>query len=143
MIEAVLDASVVVAWFQPGRVPFSVHARRLRDAYRSGSLHVLAPTLIALELLNVAGRRWRWPEPALIRFAEAIDDLAFELHDPDLPAVARWTSRGLTAYDAAYVAVAESAGAPLITTDAEILEIAGSLAVHVTDHSLGDTKATE
>lgn len=138
MIEAVLDASIVVAWFQTARVPFSARARRLRTAYQSGSLRVLAPSLIALELLNVAGRRWRWPEPALTRLAEAIDDLAFELHDPDLPVVARWTSRGLTAYDAAYVAVAETTGSQLITTDAEILEVAGSLAVHLNDHALGD-----
>jgi predicted nucleic acid-binding protein len=42
--------------------------------------------------------------------------------------VAHWTARGLTAYDGAYVAVAEEVGARLITDDGLIVEIAEEIA---------------
>src|SRR5216117_4036162 len=110
MRECVLDASVVLMWFAEGG---STPARRLRSEYESGDLAVLAPSLIHLEILNVAGRRWSWNADALQELAEALDGLSFELVEPDLTTVAKWVAAGLTAYDAAYVAVAEAAAAPL------------------------------
>lgn len=53
--------------------------------------------------------------------------MGFEVVDPDLKAVARWTGAGLTAYDAAYVALAESSGASLVTDDQAILEVAAEV----------------
>jgi predicted nucleic acid-binding protein len=41
---------------------------------------------------------------------------------------ARWTARGLTAYDGAYIAVAEAIGTTLITDDDLVVEIAQPLA---------------
>jgi predicted nucleic acid-binding protein len=124
MRQVVLDASVVLDWFSRPRDPATKRARRIRSEFETGSLEVLAPSLLPLEILNVTGRRWGWgPEP-LERLAAALDDLLFDLVEPPLPAVARWVGAGLTAYDAAYVAVAEAAGAPLVTTDATILRIA-------------------
>ncbi len=38
-------------------------------------------------------------------------------------AIARWSGRGLTAYDASYVAVAEETGVPVIADDAEICRV--------------------
>lgn len=135
MNEAVLDASVVVAWFEARPVRWRDEARRLRAAYQSGGLRVLAPPLIRLELMNVAGRRWGWSQETLTSLATTIDDLAFEMHEPDIVAIASWIGKGLTAYDAAYVAVAEATGAVLVTTDTEILDLAGELAAHITDFS--------
>jgi predicted nucleic acid-binding protein len=43
-------------------------------------------------------------------------------------AARRWSARGLTAYDAAYVAAAEDSGVDLITGHAEIIEVAPGLA---------------
>jgi len=48
--------------------------------------------------------------------------------EPDLAGVAHWTAHGLTACDAAYVAVAEAVGAPLVTDDDLIVDIAGEIA---------------
>jgi predicted nucleic acid-binding protein len=121
--EAVLDASVVLKWFvaeQRG----SFEARTLRNDYNAGRLSVVVPALLFLELLNVAGRRWRWEEEPLLQFAEALSDLSFEVGEPELQLVASWVARGLTAYDAAYVALAEERGLALVTDDETIIELA-------------------
>ena len=123
MREVVLDASVVLKWFAAEQRG-SFEARQLRDDYQAGRLSVVVPSLLFLELLNVAGRRWRWEAKAVAELAEALGDLAFEVSDPELPSVASWVSRGLTAYDAAYVALAERRKVALITDDDAIIELA-------------------
>jgi predicted nucleic acid-binding protein len=50
------------------------------------------------------------------------------LIEPELSRVAYWTARGLTAYDAAYVAVAEANKAPLVTDDDRIVAVADEVA---------------
>ena len=49
-------------------------------------------------------------------------------HERHLERVADWTSRGLTAYDAAYVAAAEAAAAPLVTDDELVASVAAGVA---------------
>src|ERR671937_2584763 len=113
MRECVLDASVVLEWFSaPGPNSGSM---RLRAEFESGDLEVLAPSLIHLEILNVAGRRWGWGGDALQELAEALEDLSLQLVEPDLSAAARWIAAGPTAYDAADVAVAEAPAVSLNT----------------------------
>jgi predicted nucleic acid-binding protein len=134
MTEVVLDASVVMKWFRGDGERHLESARSLRALFEAGELIVFAPPLLRLEILNVAGRRWRWTESALLELADALDDLGFELIEPELARVASWIARGLTAYDAAYVAVAEAAGARLVTDDDLIVSVADEIAV-----GLGDT----
>jgi predicted nucleic acid-binding protein len=126
--EVVLDASVVLKWFHSEGEGNVEAAMELRERFEAGELRVLAPALLWLDLLNVAARRWRWTEAALDRLAATLPELGFELIEPELSAVARWTARGLTAYDAAYVAIAERAGAALVTDDGEIIRGAPQLA---------------
>jgi predicted nucleic acid-binding protein len=126
--EAVLDASVVLKWFVTTEARGRQEARGLRDAYRAGELIVAVPSLLFLELLNVAGRRWGWDEGALLDLAAALQDLRFEVAEPELASVAAWVGRGLTAYDAAYVALAEDRGTPLVSDDETILEVAPDIA---------------
>lgn len=135
MTEAVLDASVVLKWFRSEGERHVDFARALRRSFEAGELIVFAPPLLRLEIVNVAGRRWRWDEAALVDLAAALDELGFEQTEPDLVRVARWTARGLTAYDSAYVAVAEAVGARLITDDDLIVEIAKE-----TTRPLADTR---
>lgn len=133
MREVVLDASVVLKWFgaeQRG----SLKARELRSEYEAGRLWVVVPSLLPLEILNVAGRRWRWDEEAVLGLAEALSELSFEVAEPGLQLVATWVSRGLTAYDAAYVALAEERGLALVTDDEAILDIAPELSRPLADH---------
>jgi predicted nucleic acid-binding protein len=126
--EVVLDASVVIKWFRAEGERHAEEARALRTAFEAGGLIVFAPPLLWLEIVNVAGRRWQWDEAALVELAAALDDLGFELSEPDLARVAAWTARGLTAYDAAYLAVAEATHARLVTDDELIIATAGELA---------------
>ena len=133
MIDIVLDASVVLKWFRADGERHLEPARSLRAAYERGRLFVFAPPLLRLELVNVAGRRWNWSEGALLELAGALDDLGFELVEPELARVAYWTARGLTAYDAAYVAVAEAQAARLVTDDDRVVTVAGELATALAD----------
>jgi predicted nucleic acid-binding protein len=126
--ETVLDASVVIKWFRSQGERHVDPARALRRSFEAGELIVFTPPLLRLEIVNVAGRRWRWDEAALVDLAVALDEIGFEQTEPDLVRVAHWTARGLTAYDSAYVAVAEAVGTRLITDDDLIVEIAKEIA---------------
>jgi predicted nucleic acid-binding protein len=126
--DVVLDASVVLKWFHSEGERHLDAARSLRAEFEAGELLVFAPPLLRFELVNVAGRRWGWAESALVEFALGLEELGFEFIDPELERVAIWTARGLTAYDAAYVAVAEENALRLITDDELIVDVAGELA---------------
>jgi predicted nucleic acid-binding protein len=131
--EVVLDASVVLKWFRAEGERHLDPARSLRARFEAGRLAVLAPPLLRLEIVNVAGRRWQWGESALVELAVALDELGFEFEEPKLPRVAAWTARGLTAYDAAYVALAETRATPLITDDDLVVALAVDIATALVD----------
>jgi predicted nucleic acid-binding protein len=135
--DVVLDASVVVKWFHSEGERHLDAARSLRAEFEAGELLVFAPTLLRFELVSVAGRRWGWAESALVELAFALEDLGFEFVEPELERVAVWTARGLTAYDAAYVAVAEESALRLITDDDLIVEVAGEIATGLGDADTG------
>jgi predicted nucleic acid-binding protein len=131
--EVVLDASVVLKWFRADGERHLEPARALRARFEAGQLAVVVPPLLRLEIVNVAGRRWRWGEAALIELAVSLDELGFEFEEPELPRVASWTARGLTASDAAYVALSEVSTTPLITDDDLIISLAGEVATALAD----------
>lgn len=128
MTQAVLDASVLLKWFGPHERGAD-EARALRTAYEDGDLEVLIPSLALLEILNTAARKWGQRAEVLIELALELDDLGFAVLEPDLSRVAGWAGRGLTAYDATYVALAEQHGVSLITDDSVILRLARDVAV--------------
>jgi len=128
LIEVVLDASVVLKWFRAEGERHLAAARELRAAFEEGALVVLAPPLLRLEVVNVASRRWGWEEAALVELAQGIDGIGFEFDEPRLDRVAVWAARGLSAYDAAYVALAEAEAVPLVTDDDLILGAAPTVA---------------
>lgn len=126
MRDLVLDASVVIKWFvseQRG----SPEAHKLLNDYQAGEFSVVVPSLFFLEVLNVAGRGWQWDGEAVMQLAEALGNLSFEVAEPALLTVAHWVSLGLTAYDAAYVALAEERGLLLVTDDDKIIEVATAI----------------
>ncbi len=133
MTEAVLDASVVLKWFRKTGEHGVSAARALRTEFEAGRARVFAPPLLFLEILNIAGRRWRLPAPQLDRLASTLPKLGLQLVEPDLLIVARWVNHGLTAYDGAYLAVAEQTGVALITDDREILDAAPNLSRPLAD----------
>jgi predicted nucleic acid-binding protein len=131
--EVVLDASVVLKWFHSEGEENVEAARDLRSQFQAGELQVFAPLLLWLEVVNVAARRWRWELAQLEQLAALLPELGFRLAEPELRDIARWSAEGLTAYDAAYVAVAEQAGIELITDDREIVRVAAPIASRLGD----------
>ncbi|MBA3423788.1 MAG: type II toxin-antitoxin system VapC family toxin [Rubrobacter sp.] len=128
MIEVVLDASVVLKWFVAESEVGSSQARAVRSRYEDGGLLVAVPSLMFLEVVNIAGRRWSWDEVQLLELAGALDNLGFDVAEPELRLVTAWTARGLTAYDSTYVALAEERASPLLTDDQRVLDVAPALA---------------
>lgn len=128
MNEVVLDASVVLRWFLDEDEVGGEEARLVRTQYEGGGLLVVVPSLMFLEVINIAGRRWSWPEPQLSELAGALGQLGFDVAEPELRSVAAWTARGLTAYDSTYVALAEDQGVQLLTDDRQILDVAPNVA---------------
>lgn len=124
-----LDATVVAALYV--EEPLSADARaalgRLADA--GASLH--APDLLLFEVANVLWKRARRNEVSASDALAAIDDVAswrdLELHGADhlaRPALGLALAHALTAYDAAYVALATVLGAIAVTADRRLQEVA-------------------
>lgn len=111
----VIDASAVAALLLNQQVAVRLRERLVNEK----TLH--APQLLDLEVTQVlrrALRRGALKEPvAAARLADLqLLPLTRYAHTPFLERI--WELRvNLTAYDAAYVALAEALGAPLITTD--------------------------
>jgi predicted nucleic acid-binding protein len=120
----VLDASVVLEVLLHTPVGRRV-ASRILDERRS--LH--APHVLDLEVTQVLRRYERAGDLSLSRARAALDDLAgFALrrYPHDLLLRRIWELRAnLTAYDAAYVALAEHLGAVLLTRDGRLAAAPG------------------
>lgn len=120
----VVDASAVIEIVLRTRAAAAVE-RRVHD-FRE-TLH--APQLIDIEIAHVIRRSAANGEIAQDRGQAAIEDLAdFPVRRYEhLPLLLRiWELRqNLTAYDAAYVALAEMLDAPLVTRDRRLAHASG------------------
>jgi len=124
----VIDASALVELLVGGTPRAARLAARLHP---SESLH--APHLIDLEVASVLRglEARRLVSPALAARA-IVDLLALDLvryaHDSLVPRA--WQLRGnLTAYDAAYIGLAENLASPLVTCDARLAAAPGNRAL--------------
>lgn len=119
----VVDASVLA----PALADDGADGDRARLRLRGEQL--VAPELVDLEVLSTLRRAARSGRLDERRSGQALDDLAaLPLRRvPHLPLLARaWELRdNLTAYDAAYVALAESLRALLLTADGGIEKASG------------------
>ena len=120
----VVDASALIELLLPTKDAVTV-AERL---FESGS-PLAAPHLIDVETAHALRRHARFGEIDNRDGRKAIDDLA-DLpirrypHEILLPRI--WDLRhNLTAYDAAYIALAEVLDAPLVTRDRRLAETTG------------------
>ena len=130
MRAIVVDASVVIELLLRTPRADAITNRIIRDDV---ALHV--PHLIDVEIAQVLRRYTLTRDLNAIRATEALADFAdirLERH-PMEPLLKRiWTLRvNMTAYDAAYVALAEALDAPLVTCDARLGSAAQDAIVEV------------
>jgi predicted nucleic acid-binding protein len=111
-----------------------VAARLSRRIFAAGeTLH--APHLLDVEIAQVLRRYARTGVISSKRGAEALTDLAdFPLdrypHSVLLPRIWQWR-HNVTAYDAAYLALAEALDAPLLTRDRRLASLSAKVQVEV------------
>lgn len=117
---AVVDACVALKWVLDDEQAVE-EAIALRDDAVEGRLELVAPSLWLYEVANglvSAVRRDRLPHAEGSRCLVHLRALGVELADPDPASTYSEAIRcGLSAYDAAYVALAKALGAPLWTGD--------------------------
>lgn len=120
----VLDASAVIEWLLQSAIGAKIERRIFS---RSESLH--APHLLDVEVAQVLRRYVRDKAINAERGREALEDLgdlALNRYPHDFLIPRIWELRAtLTAYDAAYVALAELLDAPLLTCDSKIASAPG------------------
>jgi predicted nucleic acid-binding protein len=102
--------------------------KRARLEFRSAG-DVAAPDLVDVETVAVLRKRWLGKTISAARFADAIDDLEDLAIDryPTLRFMRRayQLRDNVTAYDAAYVGLAETLACELLTSDQSLSSAAG------------------
>lgn len=136
-----LDASAAIALIRGE--PAAADIRRELHA-RAGEQFTV-PALFWLEVVNVLARRYRYPPDAIVEALYELEQLNIVTADVGRPetlatidAVAR---TGLSAYDAAYLVLAESTQSELLTVDEELATAAGDLAIRVGPRSVREPLA--
>ncbi len=122
----VVDASVLIEWSLGTALGDEV----AKHIITGGELS--APHLVDIEVAQVLRRAVRRGEATAERARAALDavtalDVVRYDHRPLAPRI--WALRdNITAYDAAYVALAEALNAPLLTTDGRLAKAPGHIA---------------
>jgi predicted nucleic acid-binding protein len=120
----VLDASAVAQL-----VLGSPGWREVEQRVRDPEVSIHAPHLLLVEVAQVIRRQERARAISARSGAAAMTDLAaldLTLHGHDVLLPRIWELRvNLSAYDAAYVALAEALGAPLLTFDSRLARAPG------------------
>jgi predicted nucleic acid-binding protein len=133
MSALVVDASAAIALLraEPGAPDVERH---LQVAMRANE-PMLVPTLFWLELINVLAHGYRLPPAEVVEAVYELEQVGLvttEIGRPGSLAVIDAVGRtGLTAYDAAYLVLAESTDARLLTADADLAAAAGDRAVRI------------
>lgn len=129
----VIDAGVAAKWY------FQEEFSDRADALLEQENEILAPGLLAVEIATLVwkrARRGEITEAVGDRIVAALREVPFQIR----PTVELVTAalplalhRGLTLYDAFYVALAVKSGCPLVTADRKLYDVlrGGPLADHV------------
>lgn len=115
----VVDASVVVKWFVSQDEDGVPQAAELLSQHAEGQVRLVAPALIAHELMGVLVRRLGGPQ--VLEALDAFFDAGVHLVAPDRELMARAAHLAqrcqLSAFDSAYAAVADTLECALATAD--------------------------
>jgi predicted nucleic acid-binding protein len=131
--DLVFDASAAIAIFR--EEPEAVAVQRIVRETREAGGSVLVPDHFWLEVVNVLRRRYRYKIEDLIEAIRLLDELQMETVSVDRPllllAIDAMLGGTLSGYDAAYLAVAKTAQAQLLTLDGGLAAAAGNRAALV------------
>jgi predicted nucleic acid-binding protein len=128
----VIDASLALKW-ELNDEEFVENAVAVRDAsLLIGQVRLIAPSLFVYEVINgitVAARRLRFNPSRGSQMLQRLFSVGVSLRTPDPARTYEIATRfQISAYDAAYVALAESAEAELWTADNPLFRaVSGSL----------------
>jgi len=121
--KIVVDASVVVRWFVEER--YSKEALIIRDSFIEGLVDIIAPSLLYFEVLNALKYSGAFGEDELKKVARILEDYQFTIYELNgayaEKAVEIAMRKGITIYDASYVALALIEEAELYTADEKLL----------------------
>lgn len=121
----ILDASVAAKWFVRHREQDVDRAISLRDGHLAGRLQLVVPAFALLEILNAVRYAPRAAEPDGAQAIELLEALNIQTEHLSWEVMRKanaiaWAYK-IAIYDAAYVALAEHLGLPLITADEALL----------------------
>ena len=138
----VVDASAAIA-IAVGE-PQGRTALRLLGERRANGGTLLVPSFFWLEVVNVLALRYRFSAALVVQAVVDLEKLRLETIQLDRPklllTVDVMTRAGLSAYDAGYLALAESADAQLLTADHRLAEAAAGRALPLTgDHRIKES----
>lgn len=131
MSGLVLDASAALALLRGEAAATDVR----RELRRMAGEPIHVPPLFWLEVVNVLAHRYRYSPDAIIEAVyelEQIGVMSADVGRPETLATIDAIGRtGLTAFDAAYLILAEAVDARLLTADAVLAAAAGDRAILV------------
>lgn len=143
----VVDASVAITFVLRQRGVADVDRRF--EGWLADGTEFAVPTHFWLEVANSLVRRHRLTGDRVMEAIHTLDELGLATIPVERPllllALDRAERFGLTTYDAAYLALAESLDATLYTSDRALLAGAGSRGLAVTgatDHGLSEAPAS-
>jgi len=121
--KIVVDASVVVKWFVEEK--YSKEALIIRDSFTEGLVDIVAPPLLYFDVLNALKYSGAFGEDELKKIACILEDYQFTVYDLKGVYAERVVEiamrKGITIYDASYVALALIEGVDLYTADEKLL----------------------
>lgn len=117
----VLDASVAAKWFTTHDEPHRAKAAEIRSLHVEGRCKLVIPEFALLEIANAVRYSARADEEAVARAMTLLEQLRLEVVPLDWELLRKANAvawgYGTALYDAAYVALAEREGVPLLTAD--------------------------
>lgn len=129
----VIDASVAIAICL--EEPLADAQDQVIRTRRAAGARLLVPTFFWLEVVNVLAVRYRLAPGRVLEAIATLDGMGLETVEFDRPHVLLtldvMARSGLTAYDAGYVALAESTDAQILTADARMASAAADRAMPI------------
>lgn len=121
MADIVVDTSTVVKWYIPEQ--HHEQARALRDEFLNGKHDLYAPALMPFEAINALNYSGHYDGERLQEAAHSLDNYGIELipFGSVGPIAKIMNTVDITAYDAAYVALAVKREATVYTADGNLL----------------------